>query len=64
MYYSQSYPTQCHHYLLKGAKEVLTIISKEKRAVTVLNHMLKSSWGEEGSGDIKKKLKYRSIAYL
>ena len=32
--------------------------------VTVLNCMLKGSWGEVGSGGIKKKLKSEYAAYL
>ena len=32
--------------------------------VTVLNCMLKSSWGEVGSRGIKKKLKSKYVAYL
>ena len=35
-----------------------------EEVVTVLNCMLKGSWREEGSRDIRKKLKSRSIAYL
>jgi len=50
--------------MVKGAKEVLTMTNKEYRAVTVLNHVLKSLWKEEGSGDIRKKLKCKSTAYL
>jgi len=50
--------------MVKGAKEVLTMTNKEYRAVTVLNHVLKSLWEEEESGDIRKKLKYKSTAYL
>jgi len=49
--------------LLKGAKEDLTVTSKGKRAVTVLNCMLKGLWEGE-SGGIRKKLKYGSAAYL
>jgi len=50
--------------LLKGAKEDLTMTSKGKKAVTVLNCMPKGLWGEEESGGIRKKLKYESAAYL
>ena len=32
--------------------------------VTVLNCMLKGSWGEVGSRGIKKKLKSEYVAYL
>ena len=32
--------------------------------VTVLNCVLKGSWGEGGSGDIRKKLKSEYAAYL
>jgi len=35
-----------------------------KEAVTVLNCILKGSWGEGGSRGIRKKLKSRSAAYL
>jgi len=35
-----------------------------EEAVTVLNCMLKGSWGEEESEDIRRKLKSRSAAYL
>jgi len=35
-----------------------------EEAVTALNCILKGSWGEEGSGGIRKKLKSRSAAYL
>ena len=41
---------------MKGAKENLT--------VTVLNHMLKGSWGEGESKSIRKKLKSEYVAYL
>ena len=34
------------------------------KAVTVLNCMLKGSWGEGGSGGIRKKLKSEYAAYL
>jgi len=34
------------------------------KAVTVLNCMLKGSWGKEGSGGIRKKLKSKYTAYL
>ena len=34
------------------------------KAVTVLNCMLKSSWGEGGNGGIRKKLKSEYTAYL
>ena len=50
--------------IVKGAKEVLTVTYKEYRAVTVLSHVLKSLWEEEESGDIRKKLKCKSTAYL
>jgi len=33
-------------------------------AVTALNCMLKGSWGEVGSGGIRKKLKSEYTAYL
>jgi len=35
-----------------------------EKAVTVLNCILKSSWGEVGSGGIRKKLKSGYTAYL
>jgi len=35
-----------------------------KKAVTAPNCMLKSSWGEEGSRGIRKKLKSEYTAYL
>jgi len=31
-----------------------------EKAVTALNHVLKGSWGEGGSGGIRKKLKYEA----
>jgi len=34
------------------------------KAVTALNCVLKSSWEEVGSGDIRKKLKSEYTAYL
>jgi len=34
------------------------------KAVTVLNCMLKGSWGKGGSGSIRKKLKSKSTVYL
>jgi len=34
------------------------------KVVTVLNCMLKGSWGEGGSGGIRKKLKSEYAAYL
>jgi len=34
------------------------------KAVTVLNCVLKGSWGEEGSRGIRKKLKSEYTAYL
>jgi len=34
------------------------------KAVTVLNCVLKGSWEEGGSGDIRKKLKSEYVAYL
>jgi len=35
-----------------------------EKAVTAPNCVLKSSWGEEGSGGIRKKLKSEYTAYL
>jgi len=35
-----------------------------EKAVTVPNCVLKSSWGERGSGGIRKKLKSEYVAYL
>jgi len=43
---------------VKGAKGQLAVTSKFKGVVTVPNCMLKGSWEEEGSGGIRKKLKY------
>ena len=34
------------------------------KVVTVLNCMLKGSWGEGGSGGVRKKLKSEYAAYL
>jgi len=45
---------------LKGAKEVLTVTSKGKRVVIVLNHMLKGLWEKSKSRDIRKKLKCKA----
>jgi len=38
--------------------------TKEDLTVTVLNHMLKGSWGEGESRSIRKKLKSEYAAYL
>jgi len=35
-----------------------------EKVVTAPNCVLKDSWGEEGSGDIRKKLKSEYAAYL
>ena len=47
----------------RGKRDVYCDKQVEK-AVTVLNCMLKGSWGEERSGGIRKKLKSKYAAYL
>jgi len=49
---------------LKGGKRDVYCDKQIEEAVTVLNCMLKGSWGEGGSGGIKKKLKSGSTTYL
>ena len=48
----------------KRGKEGFNCNKQESRAVIVLNCVLKGSWKEGESRDIRKKLKYKSIAYL
>jgi len=47
----------------RGTRDVYYDKQVEK-AVTVLNCVLKSLWGEVGSGGIRKKLKSKYTAYL
>jgi len=47
----------------RGKRDVYCDKQVEK-AVTVLNYMLKGSWGEIGSRGIRKKLKCEYTAYL
>ena len=47
----------------RGKRDVYCDKQVEK-AVTVLNCMLKGSWGEVGSGGTRKKLKSEYAAYL
>jgi len=47
----------------RGKRDVYCDKQVEK-AVTVPNCMLKGSWGEGGSGGIRKKLKSEYAAYL
>jgi len=47
----------------RGKRDVYCDKQVEK-AVTALNCVLKGSWGEGGSRDIKKKLKIEYAAYL
>jgi len=57
---------QLQHFLAsreRGKRDVYCDKQVEK-AVTVLNCMLKGSWGEGGSGGIRKKLKSEYAAYL
>jgi len=51
-------------YRIERGKRDVYYDKQVEEVVTVLNCMLKGSWREEGSRDIRKKLKSRSIAYL
>ena len=53
----------CYSCIERGKRDVYCDKQVEE-VVTVLNCMLKGSWGEKGSGGIRKKLKSRGTAYL
>jgi len=52
-----------HDHIERGKRDDYCDKQVEK-AVTALNCVLKSSWGEVGSGGIRKKLKSKYAAYL
>ena len=48
----------------EGGKRDVDCDKQVEKAVTVPNCVLKGSWGEGGSGGIRKKLKSEYAAYL
>ena len=59
----KSYTQLCDSGGERGKREVYCD-KQVGKAVTVLNCMLKGSWGEGENGSIKKKLKCKNVAYL
>jgi len=59
----KSYTQLCDSGSERGKREVYCD-KQVGKAVTVLNYVLKGSWGEEGSKSIRKKLKSEYAAYL
>jgi len=51
-------------FSLKGGKRDVDCDKQIEKAVTAPNCVLKGSWGEGGSGGIRKKLKSEYTAYL